>query len=206
MLEKLSWFVLHTFLSLSPLIYLFYYLSLFLSLDFAAIPSRHPEVLYAWTLCQTVGKRYGPLPVIALLGCIHFCAPFVYTGCNAALFRKWKNASEPCVAFVDDQLDVAVELFWFSLYHFDRSELSVNNRVCYARVIREQTCNLWYIFEVWSFFFFTITILQMFRTNLFQRDLKIFIFKGFIVYLNFYSIGFIYSSLQRLIFMIEKDF
>lgn len=178
MLEKLSWFVLHTFFSLSPLIYLFYYLSLFLSLDFAAIPSRHPEVLYAWTLCQTVGKRYGPLPVIALLGCIHFCAPFVYTGCNAALFRKWKNASEPCVAFVDDQLDVAVELFWFSLYHFDRSELSVNNRVCYARVIREQTCNLWYMFEVWSFFFLRLRFYRCFGQIYFRGIWKFSSLKG----------------------------
>lgn len=71
--------------------YLSFLLFISLSLDFAAIPSRHPEVLYAWTLCQTVGKRYGPLPVIALLGCIHFCAPFVHRGCNAALFRKWKK-------------------------------------------------------------------------------------------------------------------
>lgn len=98
----------YLFLSFSAYLSFLLFISLFLSIS---LQSRHPEVLYAWTLCQTVGKRYGPLPVIALLGCIHFCAPFVYTGCNAALFRKWKNASEPCVAFVDDQLDVAVELF-----------------------------------------------------------------------------------------------
>lgn len=178
MLEKLSWF------SLSLPIYLFYYLSFSLSLDFAAIPSRHPEVLYAWTLCQTVGKRYGPLPVIALLGCIHFCAPFVHRGCNAALFRKWKKRVWNGVRrfCCDDQLDVAVELFRFSLYHFDRCELSVNNRICYARV---QTCNLWYMFEVF-FFFFTITISRMFLTNSFRNC----IFKGLFKFLfhRFYYI------------------
>lgn len=178
MLEKLNWF------SLSLPIYLFYYLSFSLSLDFAAIPSRHPEVLYAWTLCQTVGKRYGPLPVIALLGCIHFCAPFVHRGCNAALFRKWKKRVWNGVRrfCCDDQLDVAVELFRFSLYHFDRCELSVNNRICYARV---QTCNLWYMFEVF-FFFFTITISRMFLTNSFRNC----IFKGLFKFLfhRFYYI------------------
>lgn len=178
MLEKLNWF------SLSLPIYLFYYLSFSLSLDFAAIPSRHPEVLYAWTLCQTVGKRYGPLPVIALLGCIHFCAPFVHRGCNAALFRKWKKRVWNGVRrfCCDDQLDVAVELFRFSLYHFDRCELSVNNRICYARV---QTCNLWYMFEVF-FFFFTITISRIFLTNSFRNC----IFKGLFKFLfhRFYYI------------------
>lgn len=152
MLEKLSWFVLHTFFSLSPLIYLFYYLSLSFS------RFRCNPIATSWSSLRVdaLSNRWEKVWSVACnrIARIHFCAPFVYTGCNAALFRKWKNASEPCVAFVDDQLDVAVELFWFSLYHFDRSELSVNNRVCYARVIREQTCNLWYMFEVWSFFFF----------------------------------------------------
>lgn len=182
MLEKLNWF------SLSLPIYLFYYLSFSLSLDFAAIPSRHPEVLYAWTLCQTVGKRYGPLPVIALLGCIHFCAPFVHRGCNAALFRKWKKRVWNGVRrfCCDDQLDVAVELFRFSLYHFDRCELSVNNRICYARV---QTCNLWYMFEVF-FFFFTITISRIFLTNSFRNC----IFKGFIVIQIFIPSILLYNS------------
>lgn len=151
MLEKLSWF------SLSLPIYLFYYLSFSLSLDFAAIPSRHPEVLYAWTLCQTVGKRYGPLPVIALLGCIHFCAPFVHRGCNAALFRKWKKRVWNGVRrfCCDDQLDVAVELFRFSLYHFDRCELSVNNRICYARV---QGTNCVIFDTCLKFFFFFLRL------------------------------------------------
>lgn len=64
-----------------------------------------------------------------MLGCIHFCAPFVHRGCNAALFRKWKKRVWNGVRrfCCDDQLDVAVELFRFSLYHFDRI-IGVNYR------------------------------------------------------------------------------
>lgn len=179
MLEKLNWF------SLSLPIYLFYYLSFSLSLDFAAIPSRHPEVLYAWTLCQTVGKRYGPLPVIALLGCIHFCAPFVHRGCNAALFRKWKKRVWNGVRrfCCDDQLDVAVELFRFSLYHFDRI-IGVNYRWIivfvmhvYKRVIFD-TCL--------KFFFFFLRL--RFHGCFSRIHFEIASLKG---YLNFYSIDFI---------------